>query len=328
MTCTVAYAGPENPAQNSYQSGIGIVSGFHCDANRIEVSFNGGGLINVPYGSTRNDTINICGDDDNGYGLLWNYNLLGPGKHSVDTYADGALIGSSTFTVTTLGAEFLPGLQSGRRVYGFPDLDHDVILNWQQGNQNYIISDYTTSINSYDVAGIWETYFNGQVDGELSIHVSPSKDDPEFAELVALWVNDAFQGGFMAGAMQRNRAGLTTNPDLGASVTMDVELLFTGPREGYIELISCSPSFECQQLGINTGDVQTLVKAYPFVENAVLPHAAIADDSKGARKLSDDSNEVRKLSDDFYDAYMKSVEELEYLIEEMDEPPLKEIYQD
>ena len=316
MTCTAAYAGLGNPEPGSDQSGIGIVSGFHCDANKIEASFDGGPLIDVPYGSTRNDTIDICGDDDNGFGLLWNYNLLGTGQHRVQVYADGVLFGDRVFTVTTVGAEFLRDRQSSRRVYGFPDLDHDVILNWQQGNQNYLISNYTTSINSFDVAGVW-----GDTDQSFSISVSPSSSDPDFAQVVIIGEETADYYGFVAsGAMQRNIALVSTQPQSWTGYTYIIEfrLEFTEPRKGTVEVIGCSPVSDCANEGVVIGSTIPIVKQFPFEEDAVLPHSDLADDT----------SEAGGLAEYFYDAYIKAVEELDYLIEGMDDQPLKENYQD
>ena len=58
------------------------------------------------YGTAREDTKEICGDIDNGFGLLFNWNRLGPGTHRVLARADGEVFGSATVTVTTLGQEF------------------------------------------------------------------------------------------------------------------------------------------------------------------------------------------------------------------------------
>ena len=86
---------------------MGLVSGWVCDAEKLEVSVDGGRRLFVPYGSERADTGDTCGDADNGFGLLMNYNILGDGSHTVTLYADGVLVDQSQFTVKTLGTEFL-----------------------------------------------------------------------------------------------------------------------------------------------------------------------------------------------------------------------------
>ena len=72
----------EVPAQGSTVSGVGIVSGWKCEAGTLTVRFDGGDSVEILYGSSRGDTLDVCGDSDNGYALLINYNLLGAGPHT------------------------------------------------------------------------------------------------------------------------------------------------------------------------------------------------------------------------------------------------------
>ena len=46
-----AWAGLENPVPQSVKSGVSVVSGWICDAEELEVSFDGGSRQFVPYGS-------------------------------------------------------------------------------------------------------------------------------------------------------------------------------------------------------------------------------------------------------------------------------------
>ena len=106
----------ENPTSGAIKSGVGLLSGWVCDANRLEVSFDGGPRLFVPYGSERTDTAytedgtEICGDTDNGFGLLINYSELGDGPHTATLYVDGVLTTRVNFTVVTLGTNFLRGV--------------------------------------------------------------------------------------------------------------------------------------------------------------------------------------------------------------------------
>src|SRR5690349_15785082 len=72
----------ENPAPGSFQSGIGLISGWLCNATRVDVDIDGRVTIPAAYGTVRGDTQSACGDTNNGYGLLVNWNLLGDGPHS------------------------------------------------------------------------------------------------------------------------------------------------------------------------------------------------------------------------------------------------------
>ena len=66
----------ENPGDESYQSGIGMLSGWTCAADvvAIEIETAGGQVLAqaVAYGTARRDTHGVCGDTDNGFGLLFN----------------------------------------------------------------------------------------------------------------------------------------------------------------------------------------------------------------------------------------------------------------
>ena len=64
----------ENPQPDSAQSGIGVISGWACDANEIEIEFNNDAATRrqAGYGTQRLDTQSVCGDADNGFGLLFN----------------------------------------------------------------------------------------------------------------------------------------------------------------------------------------------------------------------------------------------------------------
>ena len=51
----------------------------------------------------RLDTLETCGDADNGFVLLVNWNLLGAGEHRVTAFVDGFELGRATVRVTTVG---------------------------------------------------------------------------------------------------------------------------------------------------------------------------------------------------------------------------------
>ena len=137
----------ENPGPNSLQSGIGVLSGWVCEAEAVEIALGHLGRQGAAYGTERADTEYtaegeaLCGDTDNGFGLLFNWNLLGDGEHEVVAYVDGEELGRATVRVTTLGAEFLRGAEGECVVDDFPGLDQTVTLEWQQNSQNFVITD-------------------------------------------------------------------------------------------------------------------------------------------------------------------------------------------
>ena len=131
----------ENPAPESFQSGIGVISGWACEAQRIEIAFNDGPPQEAAYGTSRGDTQGTCGDTDNGFGLLFNWNLLGDGIHTVQALADGVEFASLTVIVTTLGEEFLHGASGALPLADFPDAGASRTLRWQQSQQNFVLTD-------------------------------------------------------------------------------------------------------------------------------------------------------------------------------------------
>ena len=143
------YGGPgplvgflENPRAGSHQSGVGVISGWVCEADTVEIKINGGPYP-VPYGTARLDTEDACGDVDNGFGLLFNWNLLGDGAHDVVAVVDGVALDRATITVTTLGEEFPEGLEGEYVLEGFPDPDTSVVLRWEESLQNFVIIERT-----------------------------------------------------------------------------------------------------------------------------------------------------------------------------------------
>ena len=130
----------ENPQPGSFQSGVGVISGWACEAQAIEVSFDGGPRIQAGTGTIREDTQGVCGDTNNGFGLLYNWNRLGDGVHTVTAYADGVEFAEVTVTVTTLGAEFRRGLSREVNIPDFPEVGTDAVLQWQEARQNFVIS--------------------------------------------------------------------------------------------------------------------------------------------------------------------------------------------
>ena len=131
----------ENPQPGSFQSGSSVISGWVCDATTLTVTFDGVvSVFEAPYGSSRADTVAACGDTDNGFGLLFNFNLLGDGEHTVRVLVDGSEFASATFTVTTLGSEFLSGATGSGTAMNFPGVSQEVGLVWQESSQNFSIA--------------------------------------------------------------------------------------------------------------------------------------------------------------------------------------------
>ena len=139
----------ENPGPNSFQSGVGVISGWVCEAEGVEIEIeteSGETARQVAaYGTERLDTETVCGDTNNGFGLLFNWNRLGAGEHEVVAYVDEVALGWATVRVTTVGTgaeeEFLRGAEGECVVDDFPMVGQTVALEWQQNSQNFVITD-------------------------------------------------------------------------------------------------------------------------------------------------------------------------------------------
>ena len=134
----------ENPQPGSFQSGISVISGWVCEADQVVIEFERpGGTVRreqASYGTSRTDTSGKCGDSANGFGLLHNWNKLGPGQHTIRALADGFEFAWSTFTVTTLGEEFARGLDAEYELEDFPEVGTTVTVKWQEALQNFTIT--------------------------------------------------------------------------------------------------------------------------------------------------------------------------------------------
>lgn len=132
----------ENPLPGSFQSGIGVVSGWVCEADRVDIEIDGT-LLQAAYGTSRSDTAGTCGDDgNNGFGLLFNWNLLPDGSHTVRALRNGGEeFARAIFTVTTLGlGEFVRDLAGAYSVPNFPATGTQTRLQWQESQQNFMIT--------------------------------------------------------------------------------------------------------------------------------------------------------------------------------------------
>jgi PhoPQ-activated pathogenicity-related protein len=132
----------ENPANGSYQSGVAVISGWVCEADNVEIEFDGTKIRAASYGTGRGDTQSVCGDKNNGFGLLYSMNLLGDGQHSLRVLVDGIELARSEFVVTTLGEKFLRNASGEYRLSDFPEPGDHTDVQWDQSRQNFLIRDY------------------------------------------------------------------------------------------------------------------------------------------------------------------------------------------
>ena len=131
----------ENPGEGQVYSGIGVISGWKCEADGpLTVRFNGGRLIPLVYGSERTDTRSVCGDTDNGFVALWNWGNLRAGSHTARVYDNGVVFAETTFEVGTLGVKFLRDFEGSPGLGG--DLGpgrggYNIGLEWNENTQHF-----------------------------------------------------------------------------------------------------------------------------------------------------------------------------------------------
>ncbi len=125
----------ENPPQGGFVSGISIISGWECTAGILTFTIDNGPPGTLVYGSPRGDT--PCDNINNGFVALWNWNINGAGQHTIRVFDNGVQFAQATFTVTSLGQEFLTGASGTCEIPNFAG--HDVTLQWQESLQNFTI---------------------------------------------------------------------------------------------------------------------------------------------------------------------------------------------
>ena len=137
----------ESPIQGSFESGIGLIRGWVCEAERIAVSINGEAPRAIAYGTRRADTTAVCGHPNTGFGLTFPWYALGDGVHNLRAFADDVEFANVNFAVTTLGGrrEFLTGLSRKQTLDNFPRAGQTVEVRWSEPHQNFIVAQSTAT---------------------------------------------------------------------------------------------------------------------------------------------------------------------------------------
>lgn len=133
----------ENPQPDAVESGIGVISGWHCTAREVTISIDGVSLGKAGSGTLRIDTDTVCGGrTQSGFSLLYNFSRLAPGPHRIDVYVDGALFATRNFrTVRSGGVEFLQGATGEYRLSDFPSPGKAATVTWSQARQGFVVTD-------------------------------------------------------------------------------------------------------------------------------------------------------------------------------------------
>ena len=135
---TRAQSALDIPSNGDTLSGIGVISGWKCQAQgNITISLDAGDPIPATYGFSRGDTASECGDDGhNGFFSFFNWAILGDGAHTAVAYDNGVEFARSTFTVVTAGEEFLLGAGGECTIPNFPAPGETAQFAWNQSTQH------------------------------------------------------------------------------------------------------------------------------------------------------------------------------------------------
>jgi len=129
------------PVAGSTVSGVGVISGYHCTSKNIDVYVDGVSIGKAGAGTTLLGTLPVCGHADTGYSLLYNFNNLANGPHTLSVRADGVQFASGTFTsFRSGGTPWLSGASKTATAANFPQIGQTATLEWVQSYQNFLIT--------------------------------------------------------------------------------------------------------------------------------------------------------------------------------------------
>ena len=118
-----------------------MISGWVCVADEVVIEIDGQPFA-AAAGTERGDTLDVCGDVENGFGLLVNWAEFGAGEHEVVAVVDGVELSRASVIVTMVDATepYVRGLTKRVELAGFPTPEETVTLEWQQSQQNFVIT--------------------------------------------------------------------------------------------------------------------------------------------------------------------------------------------
>ncbi len=142
------------PGHGTTLSGIGVISGWKCQAEAITVELlnDAGERIVINEGRTSNPAPMLYGserpdirangaclenDHDNvGFVAIWNWGEIGDGTYTAVAYDNDGEFARNTFSVTTFGTNFLPGASTQVSVQDFPIPGETTTFKWNEGSQH------------------------------------------------------------------------------------------------------------------------------------------------------------------------------------------------
>jgi hypothetical protein len=129
----------DSPVNASFESGIGVVHGWVCEAGTIGLQVDDRTPFTAAYGAERPDSQAVCVDTANGFAAAINWSDYGDGEHTLRLLADGQALTQAQVTVTTLGASYLTGRSAITTVTDFPAAGLSTPLVWSEPHQNFMV---------------------------------------------------------------------------------------------------------------------------------------------------------------------------------------------
>ena len=126
------------PSPGDRLSGLGVIHGWKCNPQNITVSIDGSAPIPALAPYPRSDTGEACGNAGwNGFFTFVNWGIFGDGAHTITAADNGVPFATHTFTVTTLGEEFVTGVEKRATIADFPTPGESMELEWNQSTQHF-----------------------------------------------------------------------------------------------------------------------------------------------------------------------------------------------
>ncbi|MBB1073121.1 DUF1566 domain-containing protein [Rhodoferax sp. 4810] len=157
----------DSPVNGSYESGIGVVHGWVCNANQVTVKVDNEEAFQIAYGAERLDSQTVCNDTNNGFAAAINWSDYNTGGHALKLIADGVELTRAAVMVTRLGDEnFLTGVIKTTTVVDFPAAGQNTLLTWSEPNQNFVVTNSAARAFSIERAanGNWESPTDGGIE--------------------------------------------------------------------------------------------------------------------------------------------------------------------
>lgn len=146
----------ENPVAGATESGISVISGWHCSAQIISITVDGVDFGKAGSGTNRFDTEPVCGHYKTGFSRLYNWNVLEPGSHTINVYADGTLLSSRQFfTVRSAGQPFSTGLIKTTTALDFPAPGMTTQLEWREAKQEFVVTKIISQATGKIAEGVY-----------------------------------------------------------------------------------------------------------------------------------------------------------------------------